>query len=173
MIDSVEVKKAIAQCMIMMIAIDGKITQDENKMLISLIKKSWKDEYSNIVGSLETAKKEITMWKSLNVGIEKQSEKCAKLIAKECNHKQQKIFLSIMTSLIKADGRIDREETALYAKIRTIIEPDKGFLGSIKKKVDSVFHYECPSCKSTKTKLLVTKKYQCEECGHTFYKNIL
>jgi uncharacterized tellurite resistance protein B-like protein len=119
---SVKAVDALVQSMIMVISIDDEITKNEHIQLISSIERIWKEEYGKLADCLKAARQNLERFRILCIDWLQKAEENAATLATEFKGNEKKELLEIMTTLIKADGRIDGKERVMYQKFKEKLE---------------------------------------------------
>jgi uncharacterized tellurite resistance protein B-like protein len=115
---SVKAVTALVQSMIMVISIDDEITKSEPIQLIRSIERIWKKEYGNLKDCLKAARQDLERFRMVCIDWLLKAEENARILATEFKENERKELLEIMTTLIKADGRINGKERVMYQKFK-------------------------------------------------------
>ncbi len=133
------VAKAIAESMVMIVAVDEKIHVKEQKILLQALKDVWLPGYGSIKPAVGSAFREIKLAQDFGLDLRKKMLQHAILLSKVFSNKEKKIFIDNMSQLINADGNIDKNEVALFSIFQKNMHHEKGFLSSVQTSLKSLF----------------------------------
>ncbi len=132
------VAKAIAESMVMIVAVDEKIHVKEQKILMQALKEVWLPGYGGIKPAVGSAFREIKLAQDFGLDLKKKMLHNAILLSKVFSNKEKKIFVDKMTQLVSADGTMDKNEVVLFSIFAKHIQQDKGFFSSVQNRLKSL-----------------------------------
>lgn len=94
-----ETAMAIAESMIMIVAVDKKIHVKEQRIMLQALKEVWLPGYGGIKLAVGSAFREIKMAQDFGLDLKKKMLKNAILLSKIFTNKEKKVFVDKMTQL--------------------------------------------------------------------------
>lgn len=134
-----EVASALAESLVLLAAVDGRIHKKEQAVLSQALEEVWRPGYGSRKSAVMGAFHEVKLARDFGLDINQKVCRHALLLSKIFSEQEKAIFMRRMMELVHADGEADREEVRLYNLFDEHLKPPAGFMSSLKSVFGGLF----------------------------------
>jgi uncharacterized tellurite resistance protein B-like protein len=134
-----QVALTLAESLVMIAAVDGRIHTREQAALLKALKEVWLPNYGSQKSALVAAFHNAKLVHDFGLDVSRKMRTHAELLSKIFTEKEKASFMQGAMEMILADGEPDSAEIRLYNILNEHLKPSAGLMSSLKSTVAGWF----------------------------------
>lgn len=134
-----QVALALAESLVIVAAVDGRIHTGEQTVMRQALAEVWLPGYGSQKAAMVGAFHEAKLARDFDIDPAKKMCRHAKLLSNVFSEREKALFMRRMMELIHADGDAGREEVRLYNLFDEHLKPPAGIVSSLKAAFGGLF----------------------------------